>query len=301
MNSGDLQFFMAVFEAGGIGKAAERLNTVQSNVTSRIQRLEADLGVQLFTRHTRGVELTPAGSRLVPIAEQINTLLESAKTVVHDDGTPQGTLTIGAMETTTALRLPDLLSGYAKAFPQVDLALRTGTTMELTRDVLERKLDGAFVCGPLSHPRLRAERVYEEELVLLAEPGVKDLAQIIALGEVPILVLRLGCSYRRKLEEILTNNGMTIARTSEFGTFEAIFSCVAAGLGITIVPRSMLPMIAARWTLSTHALPAAVASVETVFIRRASASVPNALARFIDHVQASNHPSSECGNFCQVP
>ncbi|OUI84108.1 LysR family transcriptional regulator [Acetobacter tropicalis] len=300
MNSSDLQFFMAVFETGGIGKAADRLNTVQSNVTSRIQRLETELGVQLFKRHTRGVELTSAGSKLVPIAEQISNLLGSVKTAVHDDGTPQGKLTIGAMETTTAIRLPGLLSGYAKAFPQVDLALRTGTTAELTREVLEQKLDGAFVCGPTTHPRLRVERIYEEELVLLADSSVTDLSQIVALGEVSILVLRLGCSYRRKLEEILTSKGVSIARTSEFGTFEAIFSCVAAGLGITVVPRSMLPMIAARWALSTHSLPAGVASVETVFIRRASTYVPNALSRFIGHVQEANHLPASDGSFYQV-
>ncbi|WP_264812258.1 LysR family transcriptional regulator [Gluconacetobacter sacchari] len=300
MNSGDLQFFMAVFEAGGIGKAAERLNTVQSNVTSRIQRLEAQLGVQLFKRHTRGVELTSAGSKLVPVVEQINNLLGSLPTIVRDDSTPQGKLTIGAMETTTAIHLPSLLSGYAKAFPQVDLALRTGTTMELTRQVLEQELDGAFVCGPIAHPRLRTERVYDEELVLLADPDLDDLAQIVALGEVSIFVLRLGCSYRRKLEEILTNKGVSIARISEFGTFEAIFSCVAAGLGVTVVPRSMLSMIAARWTLSTHTLPPSEASVETVFIRRASAYVPNALSKFIDHVQEASQMLSNGRDFCQV-
>lgn len=295
MNSGDLQFFMAVATTGGIGKAAEQLNTVQSNVTSRIQRLEVELGVQLFTRHTRGVELTSAGRKLIPIAEQVNTLLGSIRTVVHDDGTPQGKLIIGAMETTTALYLPDILSNYAKDFPKVDLALRTGTTTELTRDVLEQKLDGAFVCGPIAHPRLHTERIHAEELVLLSGPHIKDLAQIVALGETSIFVLRLGCSYRQKLEDILINKGISIARINEFGTFEAIFSCVAAGLGISIVPRSMLPMITARWMLTAHTLPASMASVETVFIRRTSTYISNALSRFIDHVQDANHLRSNDG------
>ncbi|MFT9015965.1 MAG: LysR family transcriptional regulator [Acetobacter sp.] len=289
MNSGDLQFFLAVCEAGGIGKAAERLNTVQSNVTSRIQRLEAELGVQLFRRHTRGVELTAAGSRLVPVAGQIGSLLGSVRTVVHDDGTPQGRLAIGAMETTAAIHLPALLSDYAKAFPRVDLTLRTGTTMDLIRQVLDQKLDGAFVCGPLAHPCLRAEPVYEEDLVLLAAPEQADLSGILAGGEVSILVLHSGCSYRRKLEDVLTRRGVCIARTSEFGTFDAICSCVAAGLGVTVAPRSMLPQIAARWVLSAHDLPAAEASVQTVFIRRANAYVPNALSRFVEHVHAARH------------
>ncbi|BCK75833.1 transcriptional regulator [Acetobacter aceti NRIC 0242] len=285
---------MAVFEAGGIGKGAERLNTVQSNVTSRIQRLEANLGVQLFKRHTRGVELTPAGKRLLPVAEQISSLLGSVRAIARDDSTPQGQLTIGALETTSAIHLPKLLSGYAKTFPQVDLTLRTGTTMELTQQVLNQTLDGAFVCGPVVHPRLRVERVYEEELVLLAEQRFSDLSQIVALGEVSVLVLRIGCSYRRKLEEILANKGVSVSKTCEFGTFDAIFGCVSAGLGITVVPRSMLPAVAARWTVSTHDLPLSTAVVETLFIRRASAHVQTALSKFVDHVrEASNLQSGD--------
>ena len=128
MDAADLRIFEAVARLGSMSHAATELNTVQSNVTARIRALEADLGVKLFARHSRGTVLTDAGHRLLPYARQMTELLADARRAAQYDGTPRGPLVVGSLETTLAVRLSPLLARFAAAHPAVDLVLRTGTT-----------------------------------------------------------------------------------------------------------------------------------------------------------------------------
>ena len=179
MDTADLRLFEAVARTGSMNKAAIELGTVQSNVTARIKALEERLGVELFERTNRGATLTAAGHRLLPFAARLAGLIEDAKRAVADTGSPAGTLTIGSLETTAALRLGDVLARFAGSHPAVDLSLRTGTTGELIDQVIERRLEGAFVCGPVVHADLLAEPFFQEDLAMLTAPDIADFeAQI---------------------------------------------------------------------------------------------------------------------------
>lgn len=281
MDASDLRIFEAVARLGGMNRAAAELHTVQSNVTARIQLLEQELGAPLFTRHSRGVALTPAGERLLPYARRVRHLLDDARRVVADDGSPKGRLTVGSLETTAALRLASVLSAYVAAYPEVDLVLRTGTTAELVDQVLARTLEGAFVCGPLDHPDLDQEVAFQEELAVLTAPSVRDLGALMRRGEVKIVVLRAGCSYRQRLEDILAKRGILAQRRLEFGTLEAIVGCVSAGLGVTLLPKSLIGPVWRDGRVTVHDLPTAEAIVDTLFIRRRDAFVSSALAAFL--------------------
>jgi DNA-binding transcriptional LysR family regulator len=281
VDTGDLKVFEAVARLGGMNRAAAELNTVQSNVTAHIKALEADLGCVLFERRARGVSLTAAGQRLLPYADRAARLLADARSVVRDDGVPRGLLTIGSLETTAALRLTPLLAGYAAEYPEVDLVLRTGTTRELIGEVLEGRVDGAYVCGPVGHTELLEEVMFREELIMLAAPDVASSDEVMKKGEVRIVVLRAGCSYRQILEALLARRGITVARRLEFGTLEAIFGCVAANLGITLLPRALIGPVWSAGRVSLHPLPPAEARVDTVFIRRRDAPSSSALKAFL--------------------
>lgn len=287
MDSTDLRLFESVARLGGMSRAAAELNTVQSNVTARIRVLEDELQSALFERHSRGVSLTPAGRRLLPYAEQITALIKEAVRVVRDDETPQGPLIVGSLETTAAIHLSPLLASYVSKWPKVDLVLRTGTTWELVEQVVARTLEGAFVCGPIDHPDLLAETLFEEELVVLTSPKVTQLAWLPGLADVRIVVLRASCSYRQKLEELLSQRGITGLRRLEFGTLEAVIGCVAAGLGVTLLPRRM---IGAHWMngkVAIHELAPETARVETQFIRRKDAYASSALDAFLAEARES--------------
>jgi DNA-binding transcriptional LysR family regulator len=281
MDTGDLKIFEAVARLGGMNRAAAELNTVQSNVTARIKALEADIGCALFERHSRGVSLTAAGRRLLPYADRAGRLLADARRAVRDDGMPRGVLTVGSLETTAALRLTPLLARYAADNPAVDLVLRTGTTRELIADTLEQRVEGAFACGPAAHPHLVGEVVFREELVMLAAPGIASLDAALAGGAARLVVLRAGCSYREMLEALLARRGIAVQRQLEFGTLEAIFGCVSAGLGVTMMPRALIGGVCAAGRVSVHALPPGDAMVETIFIRRRDAFASSALRAFL--------------------
>jgi LysR family transcriptional regulator, cell division regulator len=281
MDAADLKVFEAVARLGGMNRAAVELNTVQSNITARIQALEADIGSMLLERHSRGVTLTQAGQRLLPYADKVARLLDDARRAARDDGAPRGVLTIGSLETTAALRLTPLLTRYATDNPAVDLVLRTGTTCELVGDTLEQRVDGAFVCGPVAHPELEEQVMFREELVLLAAPGVASLSAALTTGEVRLVVLRAGCSYRQMLQTLLVRRGIVVQRLLEFGTLEAIFGCITAGLGITLLPRALVGGVCDAGRVSMHALPPEDAMVETVFIRRRDRFTSSALHAFL--------------------
>ena len=174
MDAADLRMFQSVASTGSMNKAALELNTVQSNVTARIRALEDEIGLALFERSNRGVTLTAAGRRLLPFAARAARLLDDAKRAVTDQGAPSGALVVGSLETTAALRLSPMLAEFVAAHPAVDLSLRTGTSCELVDQVLDRSLEGAFVCGPVNHPDLLVEPFFREELVILTAPGIAD-------------------------------------------------------------------------------------------------------------------------------
>jgi LysR family transcriptional regulator, cell division regulator len=289
MDSADLRVFEAVARLGGMNRAAGELNTVQSNVTARIRQLETELGVPLFQRHARGATLTVAGQRLLPYATQIGRLLVEARRAVAETGTPQGPLAIGSLETTAALRLPPILTAYAARHPAVDLTLTPGTTCEMIARVLDRQIEGAFVCGPVDHPDLLEETVFREELVLITAPSVRTPDALLAAREVKIVVLRVGCSYRERLEGILARHGVTGLRRLEFGTIDGIVGCVAAGLGISLLPRALVEPAVRAGKIALHAVRPA--EVDTVFIRRRDAFLSSALAAFLDCVRPSAVPA----------
>ena len=284
MDFSDLRFFEAVARTGAMNRAATELNTVQSNVTTRVRLLEENLGAALFERHSRGVRLTPAGERLLPFAKAAARLVADAQRAVIDDGVARGGLVIGSLETTAALHLSPMLTEFAGAHGGVDLAIRTGTTAELVEDVLEGRVEGAFVCGPVDHPDLVSETAFHEDLVAVTAPGVGALSALTDAGEVKIVVLRAGCSYRRKLEEVLATRGVTGLRILEFGTIETILGCVAAGLGVTLLPRGIARAAAERGRVRLHPLPAREGRVTTLFIRRNDGYRAPAMAAFMDHL-----------------
>jgi len=282
MNVADLNVFAAVARHGSITKAARRLNTVQSNVTTRLRLLEQELGVSLFQRHHQGVTLTRSGRDLLPYAHQLDVLLLKARDAVSANQATRGALRLGSMETTAAARLPALLRKYVPAHRNVDVAIETGTTRSLTQAVLEYRLDGAFVAGPVEVDELEPTRAFMEELVLVSSPEYKSIPSALAEGKIPkVFVFRVGCSYRQKLERFLAGRGLTLVNQLEMGTLEGIIGCVSAGLGITMMPFSVVESYVKRQEVAVHRLSPADARIETVFITRRDLVRSPALEEFM--------------------
>jgi DNA-binding transcriptional LysR family regulator len=282
MDFGALRIFAAVAEEGSISQAARRLDYVQSNVTARIQHLEDDLGTPLFYRKKRGMVLTSAGRVLLPYATQLLRLADDARRAVQDSGQGGGSLALGSMETTAAVRLPPILAHYHQTYPDVDLNLMTGPSEEMVARVLDYTLDAAFVGGAVTHTDIEQEPVFEEELVFVTERRVTALD---ALPQRTVLVFRQGCTYRARLEQLLREYGLVPYKIMEFGTIEAILGCVAAGMGVTLFPRFLLARTHYQDALRLHPAPAKLAQVPTMFIRRRDTLRTHAMDAFIELVR----------------
>ena len=284
MELSDLKTFAAVARCGGITRAAGELNTVQSNVTNRIRALETEIGTPLFERHARGMTLTDAGRRLLPYADRLYTLSNEALAAARDDGVAKGPLAIGSMETTAAVRLPPLLAQFHQRHPEVQLSLRTGPTALLAEAVIANALDGAFVAGPIDHPDLMSTVAFNEELVLLTARRWKTLAALRAgtpASGPTILVFRTGCSYRQRLEQLMSELGWPTAARLEFGTLDGIIGCVAADMGVSLLPRAVAERSDQAGIVRMHTLNGPRRRVETLFIRRRAAHEGTALRSFL--------------------
>ena len=280
----DLKVVDAVARHGSMNKAAVELNTVQSNVSSRIRSLEDELGVSLFQRSAKGVQITPAGRRILPYAARLSKLLSDASAAARDDGKPSGVLEIGTLETTLALRLPLLIARFANAWPDVRPVVRTGTTQSLIQAVVDCKLEGAFVAGPVDHPELQAETVFQEELVLVTSRAVRTLEAVRAIIHLKTVVFRIGCSYRQRMDSLLSGMGLLAPEPLEFGSIDGILACVAAGVGITLLPRGVVARAWQEGLVAVHEIPPTLSQVETVFVRRVDSHFSSALATFLESV-----------------
>lgn len=285
MEMRQLKIFCAVAEEGSFTAAAERVHTVQSNVTMRVKELEDELGQQLFVRQKSGTTMTPAGETFLSYAQRILLLTDESRNALKDDATPSGPLRLGAMETTAAIRLPPILTEYRKRYPKVKLSLSTGTTMELLKSVETHRIDGAFVGGFHQNVLLSQEEVFMEELVVVSSSEYQSLKALTSgMSQQTVLVFRAGCFYRWKLENWFYQLGLVPNQILELGTLDGILSCVSAGMGITVLPRSAVERYADQASICAHQLPADFGRVATVFARRAESFVTPAMKALLDLV-----------------
>lgn len=273
MDLSGLRIFCAVVREGGVSSAAERLNRVQSNITKRVQQLEADLGTPLFIRSGKRMHLTPAGQMLLNYADRILALSEEARNAVQDPR-PRGVFRLGAMESTAAVRLPGPLTEYHRYYPDVVLELRTGNPQVLATAILEGELDAALVAEPVADAPFEKMCAFIEELVIVS---AVDHPSIDRQGIFPeaMIAFEHGCPHRRRLEAWYERRGGMPRRTIELGSYHAMLGCAVAGMGIALLPKSVLTTFPEHGRLKVHPLPPAENQAETVLIWRKGAGSPN--------------------------
>jgi DNA-binding transcriptional LysR family regulator len=276
MDLSDLQIFSAVVREGGVTRAAERLHRVQSNVTTRIRQLEEDLAVPLFIREGKRLHLAPAGQILLGYADRLIALADEARGAVQD-AKPRGTFRLGAMESTAAVRLPGLLSEYHRRHPGVVLELRTGNPQVLGAAILAGDLDAALVAEPIADAPFDKAFAFDEELVIVATANHPPIGRKGALPRT-IIVFEHGCPHRKRLEDWYASRQEMPKRTIELASYHAMLGCIVAGMGISLIPKSVLTTFPERKRLSVHHLARAENCAQTVLIWRKGAGSANVTA-----------------------
>lgn len=259
-----LRIFREVARSGSFVAAAELLHTVQSNVTAHIKKLEEELGVKLVDRHGTA-RLTSAGQALMPYAESLLSTHDEALSLFEKHTAPRGRLRIGAMETTTALRLPPILAKFHQMHPEVDIKLQTGPTSDLIQGMMEGEHDCIFVAGKINHPRLHLFKAFDEQLVLVAGRPMDEMPAPQELQTATFLAFRQGCSYRQRIELLMANYGIYATRIFDFGALDAMLGCVAAGMGFAILPRKTVEAHQHRFDVYSVPLPKEIGQIATYY------------------------------------
>jgi DNA-binding transcriptional LysR family regulator len=277
MDLADLHIFRSVVQAGGITRAAEKLNRVQSNVTTRVRQLETELGVDLFLREGKRLHLSSAGKLLLDYADRLLDLADEAREAVHD-AKPRGLLRLGTGESTAAMRLPVPMNEYLRRYPEVTLELRTGNTRTLAGLVLTGELDAALLSEPVPEAPFEKVAIYEEEMVIVAGAGHPPIKSPRDVKPQTVLAFEPGCSYRQRLEDWFAHDGEMPDRIIEITSYHAILGCAVAGMGIALVPRIVLTTFPEAKLLSVHSLPPELERSQTILIWRKGTLSPKVRA-----------------------
>jgi LysR family hydrogen peroxide-inducible transcriptional activator len=276
MDLRQLQALVAIADHGSFSAAANALQTVQSNVSSHVARLERELGVQLVDRHAG--ELTPEGRAVVARARRVSAELEAAVADVaalHNEIV--GTVRLGMIGTTARWLAPLLLDRMADQHPKVQLVIGEGTSATLNPQLLNGALDAAVVNLPQGNSELVERPLFDEDLVLIV-PAHHDLAgrAHVDLGDLdglPLLLPAPGTTLRQELDDACRAAGVTLSAKAELDGLRLIASLSVRGYGAAIIPATG----AAEELTWCHRLPVAGLPrrrVGVVARRRARPSAP---------------------------
>jgi len=247
-----LQIFQALSEELNFTRTAERVHTVQSNVTTQIKALEEELGVPLFDRLGRRVTLTDAGRRFQPFAEQALAAMEQGHRAIQTGSAPSGPLRIAAPESVLTYRLPPVLRAYRRRFPDVELSFRPYSDMSICSMLETGKFDMAIqMSDVVSGSSLRSFRLRTEQVFLIADAShplaKRRMVKPADLAGQMLLLTEAGCGYREKLDRMMALQNIRPGNVTEFSSVEAIKQCVIAGMGL-----GLLPAIAVSRELKQH-------------------------------------------------
>ena len=240
-----LQTFCVLAEELNFTRTAERVFTVQSNVTSQIKALEAELGVPLFDRLAKRVVLTEAGRRFRPYAEKALAAMDQGSRAVKFGAEPAGPLNIYAPESVLTYRLPEVLKLFRKRYPKVELIFRPESDSKLADELECGKLDLAIsMSDSIDAEHLTSIGMRNEDIYLFTTPDhpLANAKKVHAkdLVDQTLLLTESGCGYRKKLDMQLAAANVRPQHVTEFSSVEAIKQCVQAGMGIGFLPEIVI-------------------------------------------------------------
>ncbi len=168
---------------------------------------------------------------------------------------------------------------YFSTTSRAFISLITGTNTELNQKVLDYELDGAFVTDDYEHPDIAGTEAFREELELVYPPGNDSIEQAVRKG---VLVFPRPCAYRDRLEKWIRTKGLPLKQKMEMGSADGLIKCVAAGMGVSILPYSIIENGHKNGIVSVQEIGKTLASVPIIFIKRRDTFVTKPLEAFLE-------------------
>jgi LysR family transcriptional regulator, cell division regulator len=236
LESPDLRIFKCVAETKSLSKAAEVLGYVQPHISQRMKNLEEELGTKLLTRTNRGVTLTDEGEALFNYAQRILRLMDEAKAEVNPNKFRKS-LIIGASQTVSAIKVPSLFSSFLKEYQNIEVKIKTDRKQALQEMLSYGEIDGLFLSGTYNEAQFDSVYHYVEKMVLILPP-YEDREE----NDQPTLLINsdVNCIYRNRLLAFSREHHINKGNIMEFDSLEAILQGVRDGLGMSVVPASIV-------------------------------------------------------------
>ena len=250
---GQLQAFLEIARLGNVTRAADTLFMTQPALTSRLKRLEEEIGATLLVRDRKGARLTDAGRAFLPYAERAVATMTDAQRIVLDvtrSGT--GELAAAATPTLSMYLLPSVIGRLASANPTVRLSFHSAASEEILEMVLQGHVEFGLARS-LQHPEIENVPLYEEEYVLVADPRHRlsgsDRITTDELGRETLITMFRSASFREFVDAILRPAGSAQGGTIDVDNSEAGKRLVSECLGVGLVPRTAVERELAAGTL----------------------------------------------------
>lgn len=237
-----LQTFKAIAEEGSFVQAAERLQYAQSTITLQIQQLEEELGVELFDRQRRKIQLTPAGHTLLIHAQRVHHQIEQMQQDLSDLVMGEsGYLRVGMIEPVARLYLIDVLRAFRIRYPRIRLTIEILSTIRTHEQLAANQIDLGISTPPPASSGFLFEPLLTEGMVLLlpCDHHLQECASILLSdlqGEC-LLLTQPPCAYRAAIEQAFMARGFPVAASIEIGSLEVIKQAIQQGLGIALLPK----------------------------------------------------------------
>ncbi|HEX2915939.1 MAG TPA: LysR family transcriptional regulator [Chloroflexia bacterium] len=237
-----LQTFNTIVEEGSFVRAAEQLQYAQSTISLQIQQLEEELGLELFDRQRRKIQLTPAGHLLLAHAQRILQQLTHLQQDLSDLAEGEtGTIRVGMVEPVARLCLVEVLRLFRLRYPRVRLTIEILSTIRVHEHLAEDWIELGISTPPPANSNLVFEPLMNDGLVLLlpANHPLQKYSQILLsdLRDETLLLTHPPCAYRTAIEQAFITQGLTLKASVEVGSLEFIKQAVQQGLGIALLPR----------------------------------------------------------------
>lgn len=240
MDTKDIQLFLAISKIGSISKTAEQLFMSQSTVTTRLQRLERDLGYTLFDRLPNGMQLTQEGLRLVPLAENMISLVDR---MASSDSSQVPILRLMSGRAFVSTDVPSCLSAMMQSV-NIRLQVKMGMYDEMMDALVTRQVDFCFLGEPIFHPQVRQVEFQPDIIDLVVPKGhyfTHHFPGLAALHEEPFIAFsRETAPFRKRVMNLLAKAQVYPNIRMELDSIDGIKAMVAHGLGVSFLPRRTL-------------------------------------------------------------
>lgn len=243
MTLNELRYIVAVAQEENFRRAAERVFVSQPALSLAIQKLEEELGVQIFERSRTAVSATPTGKLIVAQAQRV---LEEAELIrsIASQGKDQlaGPLRIGAIYTVGPYLFPDLIPLLKHKAPNMPMEMEENTTANLEALLLNGSLDIIIIAMPFGGPGIYTQPLYDEDFsVVVPKEHPWARKKQIKTAELPaekVLLLSSGHCFSNQVREACSQYSNSIGEIQQGNSLETIRNMVASGLGITVLPVS---------------------------------------------------------------